>query len=60
MLRKAEEALQLTKRVMNPWEILALALDSGVGPDPGRPQTGRGSMEANNGDVALPRVGEPE
>ena len=60
MLRKAEEALQPTKRVMNPWEIwlwpwiAASALTRGV------LETGHGSMEPNDGDVALPRVGEPE
>ena len=60
MLPKAKEALQPTKRVMNPWEIwlwpwiAASALTRGV------LETVHGSMEANDGDVALPRVGEPE
>ena len=55
MLRKAEEALQTTKRVMNPWEIwlwpwiVASALTRRAR-----------SMEANDGDAALPRVSEPE
>ena len=60
MPRKAEEALQTTKRVMNPWEIwlwpwiAASALTRGV------LDTVHGSMEANDGDAALPRVSEPE
>ena len=60
MLRKAEEALQTTKRVMNPWEIwlwpwiVASALTRRA------LETVHRSMEASDGDAALPRVSEPE
>ena len=60
MLRKAEEALQPTKRVMNPWEIWLWPWIAASALTRGALETGRGSMEANDGDVALPRVSEPE
>jgi len=60
MIWKAEEALQPTKRVMNPWEIWLWPWIAASALTRGALETGRGSMEANDGDVALPRVGEPE
>ena len=60
ILRKAEEALQPTKRVMNPWEIWLWPWIAASTLTRGALETGRGSMEANDGDVALPRVSEPE
>jgi len=60
MIWKAEEALQPTKRVMNPWEIWLWPWIAASALTRGALETGRGSMEANDGDVALPRVSEPE
>jgi hypothetical protein len=59
MLRKAEEALQTTKRVMNPWEIWLWPWIAGSALTRRALET-HGSMEASNGDAALPRVSEPE
>src|SRR5450631_2834606 len=60
MLRKAEEALQTTKRVMNPWEIWLWPWIAGSALTRRALETGHGSMEASNGDAELPRVSEPE
>ena len=60
MLRKAEEALQTTKRVMNPWEIWLWPWIAASALTWGALETVHGSLEANDGDAALPRVSEPE
>ena len=57
---KREEVLQPTKRVMNPWEIWLWPWIAASALTRRALETGRGSMEANDGDVALPRVSEPE
>jgi len=45
---------------MNPWEIWLWPWIAASALTRGALETGRGSMEANDGDVALPRVSEPE
>ena len=45
---------------MNPWEIWLWPWIAASALTRGALETGRGSMEANDGDAALPRVSEPE
>ena len=60
MLRKAEEAQQTAKRVMNPWEIWLWPWIVASDLTRRALETGHGSMDASNGDATLARSSEPE